>query len=360
MRRYLPGASLHVPPPAFIAGDLESPHVVQTPQNCAADAVLHRPAVEAYLLENVVVHGRFGLVTSGDSVVAESTVHLPVEQLPAGRQVDASHIAFARLPRSRRVPSGLHLMTPNSDNYFHWMLDGLSRFEASDARGFGVFGGAGRLYPPLLPRLTTPWQRQSAKMLIPKDVIPVEIEDDVELHVDRLLYVPEFAGWGWWAPHPALRTSFSRLRVTASASLTGRPIAARRRLFISRSDSRNRVLVNEDDVRRLAEAAGYETILLGGMSFAEQVKLFASASHILAPHGAGLTNLIFCPPGTKVCELHMDLHVSWVFRGLSAFGSLPYRCVIGTAIGERHAWVHANAWHVDLAFVAAMIADAQN
>ena len=35
----------------------------------------------------------------------------------------------------------------------------------------------------------------------------------------------------------------------------------------------------------------------------EQILLFQSADFIIGPHGAGLANLLFCEPGTKVIEL---------------------------------------------------------
>ena len=35
----------------------------------------------------------------------------------------------------------------------------------------------------------------------------------------------------------------------------------------------------------------------------DQMKTFAEASHVLAAHGAGLTNLLWCQPGTKVIEI---------------------------------------------------------
>ena len=33
------------------------------------------------------------------------------------------------------------------------------------------------------------------------------------------------------------------------------------------------------------------------------MRTFAEASHVLAAHGAGLTNLLWCQPGTKVLEI---------------------------------------------------------
>jgi capsular polysaccharide biosynthesis protein len=39
------------------------------------------------------------------------------------------------------------------------------------------------------------------------------------------------------------------------------------------------------------------------LSLSQQVEAFSNAEIILGPHGAGLTNIMFCNPGTKVIEI---------------------------------------------------------
>ena len=41
------------------------------------------------------------------------------------------------------------------------------------------------------------------------------------------------------------------------------------------------------------------------MSFADQIVAFRSATIIIAPHGGGLTNIIFCRAGTAVIEFQL-------------------------------------------------------
>jgi capsular polysaccharide biosynthesis protein len=63
---------------------------------------------------------------------------------------------------------------------------------------------------------------------------------------------------------------------------------------------------------------GFERIVPGEMPVAAQISAFGAARIIVAAHGAGLTNMIFTPPGAAIVELtstaieHMDL-----FRMLS-------------------------------------------
>jgi hypothetical protein len=76
-----------------------------------------------------------------------------------------------------------------------------------------------------------------------------------------------------------------------------------RRLYIARTDSVIRNIVNEAEVQALFVAHGFEVHALSGLTFAEQQALFQQASHVAGIHGAGLTNLAFSHPSTRVLEM---------------------------------------------------------
>lgn len=89
-----------------------------------------------------------------------------------------------------------------------------------------------------------------------------------------------------------------------AAAFRGAPAPpARRRLFISRQQAARRRLLNEDEVWPLFRQAGFERVCLEALPFAAQVGLMREAEVIAGPHGAGLTNMLFCPPGTEVMEI---------------------------------------------------------
>ena len=58
---------------------------------------------------------------------------------------------------------------------------------------------------------------------------------------------------------------------------------------------------------------GFEAVRCESLTFAEQVRLFGSAEAVVGPHGAGLANLTFCPPGTKVIELMAPCFVQPIY-----------------------------------------------
>jgi hypothetical protein len=76
-----------------------------------------------------------------------------------------------------------------------------------------------------------------------------------------------------------------------------------RRIFVSRANAVRRRLVNEDEVWALLEPHGFERVVMEGLEFAEQVSLMKQTSVLCAPHGAGLTNMLFCPPGARIVEI---------------------------------------------------------
>jgi capsular polysaccharide biosynthesis protein len=81
------------------------------------------------------------------------------------------------------------------------------------------------------------------------------------------------------------------------------------------------------------EAAGFAMIATETMTFAEQVRRFAAAGAVVAPHGAGLANVLWSAPGATVVEIFSPAYAT-------------QRCIWGlaTACGHRYAAaVAANA-----------------
>ena len=84
-----------------------------------------------------------------------------------------------------------------------------------------------------------------------------------------------------------------------------------RRIYVTRGSARNtRRVVNERQVTDLLRRWGFLIVDPGGMTVQEQIDVFASADVIVGPHGAGLTNLVFAPPGVRVLELFAPRYVN--------------------------------------------------
>jgi glycosyltransferase involved in cell wall biosynthesis len=98
-------------------------------------------------------------------------------------------------------------------------------------------------------------------------------------------------------PAPNLRDFQQRV----AARYAGARSIKKRRLLIARRGP-TRKIHNIEQVQKFLANYNFETIYLEGMKVADQILLFQSAEFVISPHGAGLANLLFCEPGTKVIE----------------------------------------------------------
>src|ERR1035437_3029876 len=124
-----------------------------------------------------------------------------------------------------------------------------------------------------------------------------------QLQCDRLLFCSRL-GRPMNTPRWAIEWLRSRFLRNPPAK-TGRC----KRLFVSRRNAAKRRLVNEQEIEALLQADGFETVVLEGMPVVEQARLFAGAEIIVAPHGAGLANVVFSR-NAKVIEI---FEPSWVW-----------------------------------------------
>jgi Glycosyltransferase 61 len=118
---------------------------------------------------------------------------------------------------------------------------------------------------------------------------------------------------------------------------------ASRRLYVPRGTTRRAVL-NEDDVVAMLEPRGFEVVTMDGRSISEQAAMFASASVIVAPHGAALANLVFARPGTVVVELMGTNTASGLYPVLSWRRRLDHRVIMGTEPAPPPRWW---TWRMD-------------
>lgn len=92
----------------------------------------------------------------------------------------------------------------------------------------------------------------------------------------------------------------------------------KRLVYLSRKDARGRRVTNEAELVSRLAPMGFEVTTTSGMSVRQQTELFAGAKIIMAPHGAGLTNILFSAPGTTVIEFYDPTYNVDCFQRLGA------------------------------------------
>jgi hypothetical protein len=104
-----------------------------------------------------------------------------------------------------------------------------------------------------------------------------------------------------------------------------------RRIFVDRgAGNTRRCLRNREEIMAmLTKRFSFTSIVMDNLSVSEQVNIFHNAEFIIAPHGAALTNLVFCKPGTRVVELFSPNWLIEVYRDLARATSLRHTIIIG-------------------------------
>ena len=212
-----------------------------------------------------------GVIASGGTVIAESAGHKVERFLKLGPPPAAS------TPRPGTCSTLMHAL---HGNYYHWLIDCLSRTYL-----LAKFQWPGPI-DLLVPHGLAPFQRQTLECCLPDNVRAREVRDEW-VRAEHLI-LPSFAA----DPHngflPPDCLIYLREKIFQRFGLTGTG-QARRRLYVSRARTGWRRVVNEEEIIDCLSRFGFETVRPEELSFEEQVRLFHSAEAVIGARGAGLT-----------------------------------------------------------------------
>jgi len=242
------------------------------------------------------------------------------------------------MPRAVHEPDGGKIVVIGANlafrNYYHWLMQCLPALDAS----VRIVGAANCVLalPPL-----SGWQEESLALLGYANLPRIQIEFDCHYRIARAHWNAYLGG----AAEEYLSPRCLEVLDRAGASVGPVPNTPER-IYVARLDSGNRVIRNEDAVRRLLEDHGFAMVIPGMLSFAAQIALFKGARFVVGGHGAGLTNVAFCGPGTTVLELIQSTYPTVFMNRVALAKGLRYHaecfeCVAGGDVNQRD-------WLVDI------------
>ncbi len=289
-----------------------------------------------------------GFLSFGSSLLAErnpANEHLPSFSLLQRRSLPGLRLpwwpwkphSWRHVPgsrRSKRPPrffnAAAHLLSSfNNPNWYHWLtLPGLGSLPVSHQADEMLLSDRSisvepHPNPPLLKRVGS----------LAGDLFP-----DSKLIYDRgpILYKQLEACF--IENHTSLvcdPNGLNRLRCA------GRQLISRAhgkidsdRIYLRRGLHSSRPLDEELRLEHALQIRGFVVIDAAALPLELCISIFASASWVVAPHGAALTNLVFASPGTKVLEL--------LPGSLDTYG---HYALISAALGlQHHIWRgHSNS-----------------
>jgi capsular polysaccharide biosynthesis protein len=128
-----------------------------------------------------------------------------------------------------------------------------------------------------------------------------------------------------------------------------RPTATDQKIYVTPTDMTTLRVRNEAAIIEDVRKRGFEVIAPGILPLAEQISLFRGASLVVGPHGADLTNIVFCEPGTIVYELVPAHYTNASFCNLALICGLRYWADAFASEGEGPP--HLRDWETDTASV---------
>ena len=263
------------------------------------------------------------IMTPDNYLLADVSREYP-SPLPGCDKHDPSkhQVFLEELPPLEQIDGKVAILSTLSGNvYFHWIIDLLPRIEIL-RRGVNL----AEIDWFVVNNDRQPFQQETLTALgIPENKI---MASDRHPYIQaKELVVPSFASYlGWLQPWGLkfLRQVFLTDKIL---SKSGFP----ERIYVSRDNARYRRVLNEAEVRETLEKVGFVTVTPESMSLENQIATFAHAKIIVAPHGSGLTNIVFCNLETKVIELFSPHYLRYYYWHISQLLGLEHYYLTGEA-----------------------------
>lgn len=251
-----------------------------------------------------------------NTVVMDSKQRILREHIK-GNAYAVADIAKSRSERALRG-TVCFLDARSSNIYYHWMIDILPKFALLKTAGISLDS-----IDYFIVRCKSDFQKRTLEQLgVPMERVTVPWTEGVN-RCSRLIipflkhdrgeryYNGLGLGMAQWVPQ-WLKTTFINSDVTFGS-----------KLYISRVVRGTRQPTDEALLIRELTKRGFRCVSMESMTVPEQATLMAGANIVISPHGAGLTNIAFCRPGTTVVEIFGE-YVVPCYWALSELAQLNY------------------------------------
>jgi capsular polysaccharide biosynthesis protein len=294
---------------------------VQFFQKCSVTATIRN-----YRLENIHLDTAAQTLFHQGSKIKEANYLIPPEYYENARVLDNPIKLDASIE---------YVMARGHPNYYHWLVQTIPAIDWS----------LRNLSGPRLSLLSGPlnrWQIESMTLLGFDTINYVILDPSHHYFVPALNYSEFQSGRAAFEVSKAAQATFDRLAAAATGFMPSSDI-----IYIARTDTRNRIVENEQEVIKLLEAEGVNVIVPGRLTVSQQIGLFRRAKAVIGPHGAGLTNVAFCRPKTIFYELMPRHYRNPCFNRLAQAAGLDYLVDLFETIPNSEARPHDQNWIID-------------
>ena len=214
------------------------------------------------------------------------------------------------------------------NDFYHFLIDNLSRLDLLHFKYFKQFGTINVFCPGGPTSLESYFLE---KLNLP-NLRAVDVAPDRLYQPDTYLFISFITRRAsGYLRGPFIQRLHQSLHLNALA--VDRPPA--KKVYISRAFAKKgRQIRNETALMNALAPLGFEAFVLEHLPIEEQINVFRSADCVVAPHGAGLANLIFSK-STRVIELFASDYV------------VPHFYLLSKSLGHQYTYVLGSQPHHD-------------
>jgi hypothetical protein len=271
------------------------------------------PSIKATVLSNAIYCARHGVLLDKNRSVFKESMSTNFK-----KSLLNSNILFSK--DEQFIPGISSTISSRHNGFYHFTIDNLPRLFILDQDEFSAYDQINLLFG----RPQKPREQYFLDRLLPPHVKTVFPEKDLIRAEEFIL--PHFISSksaGYW-PSEVLSWFLGQIAPKRPRKITNR-------IFISRTSEgapRGRQIINEAELLAALEPYGFKAYQLEKMPISDQINLFYDAEFIIAPHGAGLANLIYTK-SAKVIELFPNQFMVPHFYFLSKSVQAAYRFLLG-------------------------------
>jgi hypothetical protein len=239
--------------------------------------------INLYYFQGAYVFSHYGNIISKDNQLFDEFCHYFNTRSVKKGDVYKPFITFKTKIKKIRYNTAV-LVSPESSNYYHWMMDCLPRLHLLEdfINSIDHFIVPDKLHSFHIESLKY-WGIEENRLL--------KISKTDKLYFENL-YVPSLPGSEGNSPLWAIQYLREKFLNYNNDSL-------KELVYFSRENANERHIINEDEVLKVLKAKGFKVYEMSEYTLAEQIKISQNAKMIVSAHGAALTNLLF----TSNCQV---------------------------------------------------------
>lgn len=307
---------------------LRRPNVIGSFSGELKEGYTYCPPAYVSVLENATVFGGSSLVISKEEIIlSDEMVDFNSKEIGIKppfverRGENKVNLKYGKYYSASRIKEGILLSCDHDYNYFHWLVECLTKLVFVDE--LGQF----KDLPLLIQKGLDANLEAALKLANIHNRKLIYLEPKTAYRVEQLVFpsalsriLDRYEG----SPIFDVDIVLSHKWISKVGKILKKDVHTNqkpwRKLFLTRTKGL-RLLGNLEELERMLLEQNFEIVVTDSLSFSSQVVLFSQAAMIVAPTGAALTNMLFCPPGTKSIIL-MSNHEVTNFYFWQEFGDV--------------------------------------